>query len=431
MSKAYVVVGNGVAGASAALALRSRDARADVTLVSDEGDHFFSRTALMYAFMGRLPRRAMEPYERHTWRERRIDLVRARVTDLDAAAHRLTLGDGRTLPYDRLLLATGSRARRLDAPGVTADLAGLVHFVTLQDLDACERYTPTTRRAVVVGGGLIGLELVECLRFHGVAVTFLVREPWYWPAALGREEGAMAARAMRRHGVDVREGAAVASVARDAGGRVSAVTTTAGETIACELLGVCVGVEPQVEWLRGVTTAPAIGRGVKVDATLRTTLADVWAAGDCAELPDGRVEQIWYSAKRQGALAGENMSGRPKAYAPPVYFNSAKLFDLEYTTVGALTDAPDGAGSLYAEHPTRALSWRLVHGADDTVLGFNALGSRWDHAALTRWIEEERPLDWVRAHLREAQFDVELGRAPLGEMPARALPLARRGVSAP
>lgn len=428
MSKAYVVVGNGVAGVSAALAIRARDARGAIALVSDEGDHFFSRTALMYAFMGRLPRRAMEPYERHTWRERGIELVRARVTDLDASRHQLTLGDGRTLPYDRLLIATGSRARRLSAPGVTDDLAGLVRFVTLQDLDACERYTPTTKRAVVVGGGLIGIELVECLRFHGVAVTFLVREPWYWPAALSREEGAMVAREMRRHGVDVREGEAVASVARDASGRVSSVTTTAGETVACELLGVCVGVEAQVQWLEGVTTPPAMGRGVKVDATLRSSLEDVWAAGDCAELEDGRVESIWYSAKRQGTLAGENMSGRPRGYAPPVFFNSAKLFELEFTTVGALAEVEEGAESLYAAHPTRSISWRIVH-AGDRVLGFNALGSRWDHTVLTRWIEEERPVDWVRENLRRAQFDVELGRAPLHEMSARPLPVERRGAS--
>jgi NADPH-dependent 2,4-dienoyl-CoA reductase/sulfur reductase-like enzyme len=428
MSKAYVVVGNGVAGVSAALAIRSRDARGTIALVSDEGDYFFSRTALMYAFMDRLPRRAMEPYERHTWRDRGIELVRARVTDLDAAQHQLTLGDGRTLPYDRLLIATGSRARRIELPGVSDDLAGLVHFVTLQDLDACEKYAPTTKRAVVVGGGLIGIELVECLRFHGVAVTFLVREPWYWPAALSREEGEMTAREMRRHGVDVREGAELASVARDASGRVASVTTTAGETLACEMLGVCIGVVPQVEWLQGVATPPAMGRGVKVDATLRTSLDDVWAAGDCAELDDGRVESIWYSAKRQGALAGENMTGRPKAYAPPVFFNSAKLFELEYTTVGSLAGVEDGAESLYATHPTRPLSWRIVH-AGDKVLGFNALGSRWDHTVITRWIDEQRPVDWVREHLREAQFDVELGRAPLREMTARALPIARKGVS--
>ncbi|TAK30170.1 MAG: FAD-dependent oxidoreductase [Myxococcaceae bacterium] len=428
MSKAYVVVGNGVAGVSAALAIRSRDARGTIAVVSDEGDYFFSRTALMYAFMDRLPRRAMEPYERHTWRERGVELVRARVADLDASRHQLTLRDGRTLPYDRLLLATGSRARRIELPGVTDDLAGLVHFVTLQDLDACEQYAPTTKRAVVVGGGLIGIELVESLRFHGVAVTFLVREPWYWPAALSREEGEMTAREMRRHGVDVREGAELASVARDASGRVASVTTTAGETIACEMLGVCIGVAPQVEWLRGVATPPAMGRGVKVDATMRTTLDDVWAAGDCAELADGRVESIWYSAKRQGALAGENMSGRPKGYASPVFFNSAKLFELEYTTVGALAEVEDGAESLYATHPTRALSWRIVH-SGDKVLGFNALGSRWDHTVITRWIEEQRPVDWVREHLRRAQFDVELGRAPLHEMTARALPIARKGVS--
>jgi NADPH-dependent 2,4-dienoyl-CoA reductase/sulfur reductase-like enzyme len=429
MGKRFVIVGNGVAGVTAAMTLRDRDDRADITLLSAESEYFFSRTALMYAFMNTLERRDMEPFERKVYGERRIRRVLGRVVDLDADARALTLQSGEALAYDALLLATGSVPRRLDAPGLTPDLAGLVHFVSMQDLDACERFTPTTREAVVVGGGLIGIELVECLAHHGVRTTFLVREPWYWPVALCREEGELITAHMRAHGVDVRHGAEVGEVEKDASGRVAAVRTRAGERLACQMLGVCIGVEPGVDFLRRAKTPPALGRGIKTDAQLRTSLANVWAAGDCAEvtIADGRtlVEQIWYSAKRQGALAGRNMSGRAAAYDPPLFFNSAKFFDVEYTTVGDLTNVPAGARALFRKHPTKIITQRVVH-HEGRVIGFNMLGSRWDHTVLSRWIEEARPLDWVLEHLKRAQFDVEFGRADLARMTEHDLALETR-----
>lgn len=423
----YVIVGNGVAGATAALTLRARDDRADITMVSDEGPYFFSRTALMYAFMDRLPRRGMEPFERKVWDEQRITRVTDRVVDLDAGGATLHTQGAGTFAFDRLLLATGSTPRRLEAEGLTLDTDGLVHFVTMQDLDACERWAPTTREAVVVGGGLIGIELVECLLHHGIKTTFLVREPWYWPVALCREEGELITEHMRAMGADVRLGVTLDGVERDASGRVSAVRTSEGETLPAQMLGVSIGVTPRVDWLREVKTPPRLNRGVVVDDTLKTSLDGVWAAGDCAEVewPDrpAQVEQIWYSAKRQGELVARNMSGPPARYAPPVFFNSAKFFEVEYTTVGELTRVPEGSMSVYRAHPTKPLTQRVVHDGG-RVLGFNFLGSRWDHSVLSRWIVEERPLDWVLAHLREAQFDVELGRADLSRMVEREVPVA-------
>lgn len=413
MAEHIVIVGNGVAGVTAALTARERgDAR--VTLVSGESPYFFSRTALMYALMDRMTRRDLEPYERKTWPARGIARVEAWVKDLDADARTVTLSNGSVLAWDKLLLATGSAPRPLALDGLDG-AEGVVRFVSMRDLDDCERWIPTTREAVVIGGGLIGVELVECLVHHGVKTTFLVREPWYWPAALSREEGEMVEGHMRARGVDVRVGAEAASVARAPDGRVRAVTLRDGSSLAAQMVGVCVGVDPAVSWLRGVKTPPRIARGVVVDAELRTSLAGVWSAGDCAEVPwaDGgtRVEPIWYAAKRQGALAGANMTGRPSRYAPPIFFNSAKLFEVEYTTVGEL---PEGASSVYRRHPTREISQRVAH-RDGRVLGFSMLGSRWDHAVLSRWISEERPLRQVLDRLAEAQFDVEFGRAPLGE----------------
>jgi NADPH-dependent 2,4-dienoyl-CoA reductase/sulfur reductase-like enzyme len=426
MARRFVIIGNGVAGITAAMTLRERDDLAEITVIGGETPYFFSRTALMYALMDALDRRDMEPFERKVYRERRITLVYDRVTDLDAAARAVTLASGRVIAFDGLLLATGSTPRVLVAPGLDASLDGVVNFVSMQDLDACERLAPTTREAVVVGGGLIGIELVESLVHHGIRVTFLVREPWYWPVALAREEGELITAHMRERGVDVRHGAEVAKVERDAAGRVSSVVTTSGESLACQMLGVCIGVEPGVAWLRGVKTPPAMGRGVRVDATLKTSLDNVWSAGDCAEidLGEGRtaLEQIWYSAKRQGAHAARTMTGKAQRYEPPTFFNSAKFFEVEYTTVGELTRVPPGSTSVFRKHPKRIVTQRIVH-HEGRVVGFNMLGSRWDHALLTRWVDEGRPLAWVLEHLHRAQFDVEFGRADLRAMTEEEIPM--------
>lgn len=431
MPERIVIVGNGVAGATAALTLRSRS-DAEITLVSGESPYFFSRTALMYVLLGRMDRRDLEPFERASWSAKGIRRVQKVATDLDANARTLTLDGGETLGWDKLLLATGSIARPLPI-GSTDAVKGLVNLVSLQDLEACERWIPSTRQAVVIGGGLIGVELVECLLHHRVQTTFLVREPWYWPAALCEEEGEMIGEVMRHHGVDLRLGDEASGLELDASGRVRAVTLSNGSTIEAQLVGGCIGVTPAVGWLRGATTPPKVARGVLVDAELRTSLPGVWCAGDCAEVPlgqgDTRVEQIWYSAKRQGALAGSNMSGRATAYVPPTYFNSAKLFEVEYTTVGELREVPAASQSVYRRARKGAVSQRIVH-CDGRVLGFNMLGSRWDHAVLTRWIEEHRSLDWVLGHLAEAQFDVEFGRAPLSsfeERPLRVVGASKRG----
>jgi NAD(P)H-nitrite reductase large subunit len=432
MARRFVIIGNGVAGITAAMTLRERDPVATITVIGGETPYFFSRTALMYAYMDTLDRRDLEPFERKVYRERRIDLVFDRVTDLDAAARTVTTAKGTTLAWDALIVATGSTPRALTAPGLDDTLQGKVHFVSMGDLDACERWTPSTREAVVVGGGLIGIELVECLLHHGVKTTFLVREPWYWPIALCREEGELITAHMRAHGVDVRHEVEVASVERDGEQRVKAVVTKGGEALPCQMLGVAIGVEPAVGFLRGVKTPPAIGRGVKVDPFLRASLDGVWAVGDCAEIDRGAsrplLEQIWYSAKRQGAHAARNLTGKLTPYEPPTFFNSAKFFEVEYTTVGDLNAAPPGAKSLFRKHPTKAVTQRIVH-HEGRVIGFNLLGSRWDHALLTRWVDEGRTLEWTLDHLRDAQFDVEFGRADLRAMREEELPLPVKGAA--
>lgn len=412
----FVIVGNGVAGISAAFTIRAREPKARITVVSGESDYFFSRTALMYAFMDRMNLADLEPHERKVYDTQKIQRVRGWVADLDASARRLRLDTGAEISYDRLLLATGSVPATAPWPGLDRCREGIVHFVNLQDLEQCERLTPSSTEAVVVGGGLIGVELVECLHFHGLHVTFLAKDKWYWPAALGPEEGTLIAEHIRKHGVDLRLEDEVAEVLSGDNGRVRAVRGSQGSEYPCQMLGISIGVRPAVAWLEKVKTPPALGRGIQVTPAFRTSLDDVWSAGDCAELlqPGDApiVEQIWYSAKRQGELAGQAMLGDAIAYRPPLFYNSAKFFDIEYTTVGKVNRLPAQARSYGCRIPGREASVRIIE-HEGAVIGFNMLGARWDHARFEDWVNERRTLDYVIDNLHLAQFDVEFGRTDL------------------
>jgi NADPH-dependent 2,4-dienoyl-CoA reductase/sulfur reductase-like enzyme len=413
----YLILGNGVCGMEAALALREREAEARITIVSDEHDHFFSRPALMYIFAGQTTLRDTEPYDRELYPRLGFERVSKRVTAVEASAHALVFADGSRLGYDRLLLAVGSKARPAPWPGAAG--RGLHYFVNLRDLQGLDQEARPGMRAAVVGGGLIGVEAAEVLRDRGLDVTFVIRENWYFPLALDASEAALVAEHMSTHGIHVRLGVNVEEVLRGADGELRGVRV-GGEELPCELVLSAIGVVPNTAFLAGSGVALAPSGAVEVDDALKTNAPDVWAAGDCANVTwaDGsrRPEQLWYTARDQGRLAARSLLGDEAAYRRGTWYNSAKFFDLEYTTAGwvpvllnwdntPLDPGPD-IHYWYRRAPGRYESQRVVL-KGGRVIGFNMLGSRWNHEPLMRWIEERRGLDYVLQHLAEAQFDEE------------------------
>jgi NADPH-dependent 2,4-dienoyl-CoA reductase/sulfur reductase-like enzyme len=413
----YVIVGNGVAGMEAALALRRRDDEARISLISDEHDHFYSRPALMYVLAGQLDLRATEPYDRGLYERLRFERVRARVTGLDSARRSLQLADGGSLNYDRLLLAVGSRARPAPWPG--AQGPGVHHFVTLSDLAGLDHDARRGQRAVVVGGGLIGVEVAEVLHDRGLHVSFVIREPWYFPVALDEQEATLVAEHMRAQGIDVRLGTNVEALLRGADGRPRALRL-GSEELPADLVVVAIGVVPNTGFLQGGTLALAPNGAIEVDAGLRTNLPDVWAAGDCANVTwaDGsrRPEQLWYTARDQGRAAAAALLGDEPRYLRGTWYNSAKFFDLEYTTAGWVPVNKSFDGTALAVDPELRTWFQRVPGRFESqrvivkgerVVGFNFVGGRWNHEPLVQWIHERRSLAWVLARLGEAQFDEE------------------------
>jgi len=429
-----VILGNGISGITAARMLRKRS-DCDITVVSDESDEFFSRTALMYVFMGHLRLRDTQPYESWFWDKNRIQRVRARIERIDFDKKILHATDGRTLAYNKLLLATGSRSNKFGWPG--QDLDGVHGLYHLQDLEAMERHsaamtgntaetqrreenmqTPRLRasavqkRTVIVGGGLIGVEMAEMFHSRHIPVTFLVREPEFWSNVLPKEEAIMVSRHLREHGIVLRLQTEMREILDDGNGRCRAVVTGSGETIECGFVGLTAGVSPNIGFLKN--TALETNRGILVNEYLETNLPDVYALGDCAELRNptaGRraIEAVWYTGRMMGETLARTLSGERTAYDPGIWFNSAKFFDIEYQVYGDIRPVlPDDQATIYWEHPDGKKSIRLNYEhPSGRILGFNLMGVRYRHEVCERWLKQGAQVEVVLQHLGMANFDPE------------------------
>ena len=413
----HVIIGNGVAGVSAARTIRRRDDSARVTLISDEHSHFYARTALMWIYMRQLTLRDTEPFERWYWKEQRLELKQGRVIRIHTASRSLTLEGGETVAYDRLLLAVGGKANMFGWPG--QDLDGVCNMTTLQDLERLEAVRPRLERAVVVGGGLVGIELVEMMLHHHVPVTYLVREPWYWDMALSEQEATLVQDQMREQGVDLVLGDEIAEIRGK--GRVEKLLTNKGAELPCQMVGIAVGVGSRISLAK--EAGLEVDRGIVVDASFRTSAPDVYAVGDCAQinLPGEerpRLEKLWYTAQKHGLVAARAMLGEQAAYAPGIPYNSAQFLSLDYVTVGWMKRTRPELEEHFENPSGTRDSVRISH-ADGRVMGFSMLGSRWNAGVLIRWIDQRRSPKWVRENLAQAVFNEEFRKDPFKGQGAR------------
>ena len=195
--KHVVIIGNGIAGITAARNIRklSND---KITVISSESEYFFSRTALMYIYMGHMKFEHTKPYEDWFWGKNNIDLIYDHVMRIEPGNNSIQLAKAGPMPYDKLILALGSATNMFDWPG--QDLNGAHGLYSLQDLEVIEKSTINVRKAVIVGGGLIGIELAEMLHSRGIDVTFLILESAYWHNVLPLEESKLIGRHIEAHG---------------------------------------------------------------------------------------------------------------------------------------------------------------------------------------------------------------------------------------
>lgn len=401
------VIGNGIAGITAAIRIRELQPAWKISIISGESTHHYSRPALMYIYMGHMRYRDTKPYEDTFWRDQRLELVRDWVLEIDLDRRELELRDAGRMPFDLLLLATGSKSNRFGWPG--QELPGVQGLYDLMDLRLLYENTQKCQRAVIVGGGLIGIELAEMLHTQGIHVTFLVREESYWDNVLPAAESAMINRLIRENGFDLRLTTQLKEILAGRDGRVRAVVTDQGETLECQIVGLTAGVSPNLDLVRD--TPIACGRGILVDSSFRTGVDGVFAAGDCAEIvtPEHErnlVQQVWYTGKSQGRVAGEVIAGHERRYEPGTWYNSAKFLELEYQVYGRVNLRVPDEQNLLWEHPNGKHAIRIVH-VDGTVIGLNFMGMRFRHRVAEKWINDRRDVGYVLDHLPEGHFDPE------------------------
>jgi NAD(P)H-nitrite reductase large subunit len=405
MPKKIVIIGNGVAGITTAIELRKLS-DCEITVVSEESEYFFSRTALMYVFMGHMKFEHTQPYENSFWAKNNITLKKGRVNAVFPEKNEISLENDEVLPYDFLVLATGSKPNKYNWPG--QDLEGVSGLYHRQDLEYLEKYASKIKRAVVVGGGLIGVELAEMLNSRGIAVTFLVRENSFWNMVLSENEGRMLEKHILEHGINLKLNTELKEIqGKDS---VESIMTSEGESFECQFVGLTVGVSPNVDFLRN--SSLNINKGILVNEYLQTNVPNVFAVGDCAEIQhpqEGRrpIEAVWYTGKIMGQTLAKTLAGKKTAYNPGNWFNSAKFFDIEYQTYGlAPAKLNENQEEYYWEKENKAV--RIVFDKENRVFeGINTFGIRMRQDFFEKVLDRKESVDFVMENLDKANFDPE------------------------
>lgn len=412
-----VIIGNGVSGITAARHIRKLSNKR-ITIISAEADHFFSRTALMYVYMGHMRWQDIKPYEDWFWKKNQLNLKKGYVESIDTDNKTLYFKEGDTLTYDKLILATGSITNTFNWEGLK--LNGVQGMVTKQDLENLEKNAPNNKvcpKAVIVGGGLIGVEIAEMLKTRDIHVTMLVREPAFWENALPLPNAEMISKHIQSHGVDIKHNTQLDKILGDDKGNVRAVLTTSGEEIPCRVVGIATGVKPNISFLKN--SKIETDRGVLVNRKLETNIPNIYAIGDCAQQRDPidqrpPIEAVWYTGRMMGETVAQTICGNPFEYNPGHWFNSAKFFDIEYQTYGWVL--PNERRKNYEEqfHWKCDSNLRAItisyHKETKAFLGINTFGIRMKHEVFDIWLSEKRSVDFVVENLKEANFDPEFFR---------------------
>jgi len=403
----YLIIGNGIAGVTAAEILRNEDSAADITVIANDPFPVYYRPALKDYLAGRVREDKLWARPNSFYQDHRIRFLSDRVVGIQAGQHTIQLQSGGQVAYGRLLLANGARASRLTCPGI--ELAGATTLRTVADYQAVVSRLSTVRRVVVSGSGTLALETIETLRHRGYQVTHLLRRRTLWSEVLDATASDLVLQQERRDGVDVRIEDEIAEVTGK-NGQVSGVVTTSGARISCDMVIVAIGVEPIMDFIK--SSGIPCGRGVKVDAAMRTNAPDIYAAGDVLETTDiltGRTRIIgqWYPAIQQARAAAYSMldvldTSHP--FRSSTFYNATFLYRLDFASAG-LTQIPrDGKGyqEIIAEPLPR--TYRKVLLKDGVPVGILSLGDRKDALALKRAIDHKVNLSAVASRLFAGDF---------------------------
>ena len=384
----YVIIGNGIAGTTAAETLRRGDPNCRIVLIGDEPYTLYNRVALPPFLKLQVPETKVFLRNREWHEKNRIELhLETRVVRVDTTERVVLTNTGKVFPYDRLLIATGGRPNRLQVPG--ADAVHIYNFQYLDDAKAISQRIAESKVGVVTGGSYIAYELAEACRARGLETYWLIRGPRFLRYILEEEGGALVDRIATEHGVHMLYGETISEVIVNNG--VTHVRTQSGRCLPADLVGCGLGLTMNMDFLAG--TPVKTNKGVVTNEYLQTSVPEVYAAGDCAEFFDPfagthYLMGTWASATRHGRLAATNMLGGRQAYDDVPYYTSG-LFDSRLSAVGLTPDVIPGLEAIHTIDWEKR-NYRRLFFRDGRLVGVMLIGDLKPKAAYTEIIRSRR-----------------------------------------
>ncbi len=397
----FAIIGNGVAGINAARTLARSKPKATIDIYAEEPYPYYPRPRLLHLLAGEIQQEELYLYPKEWYEKRGIAVhLASKVMRIDPQRQQLALADGRQATYERLLLAMGSSPIRPPIKGL--DRAEAFTLRSLDDALALSERARETQRAAVIGGGLLGLEAARALRELGLQVTVVELLPRLLPKQLDEEGSPILEKWIGALGIEVLLGSAVQEISRK--GSAHHLTLKDGGSLEADLLLICAGATPNVQVAE--EAGIEVQRGIVVDEYMRTSLPNIYAAGDVAQF-EGRVYGIIPVALEQSRVASLNMSGQESVrYQGTLPATTLKVTRVDLTSIGVIEPRGEGYQELRKADEKKGVYKKLVL-KEGRVVGAILLGDKKSAAPVSRLIMSEIEVSAYLDRLLDEDFDLK------------------------
>lgn len=399
----FLIIGGGIAGTTAAEEIRFKDPNASITLLTEEDERLYSRVLLPHYLRNENTLETLFLRKKEVYQQKNIELLTSvKALRIEPETKTVTTSDGQTFSYDKLLIATGGKANKLLIPG--GDLPEIVYLRTLEDAKKIKEIMAKSKTAVVLGGGFIGIDLIQSFIKNGLQTTAIIRENFFWENMVGENSGKFLSQLLANNGVEIITKTQVTEFSGTA--KLEGVKIDKSSLIKCDIAGLGIGIHLDLDYLKD--SGLATKKGIVTNEYLETSIPGVWAAGDIAEFYDPIFKKYhtlgnWANSSSQGRTAGINMSGEKQAFETTGMY-SVNIFN---TNLAFLGDPVVDENTELIERGSVAdgkLGRLLIR--DGVIAGVSLINLPIDRSALTSLIRNKTKITAAKSKLSDLSFDL-------------------------